>query len=201
MTDDLADAPRGALERLKGFVDLLLRWNRSVNLISRSDESVIWERHVADSLQLVRLIPKGIERAIDLGSGAGFPGLVLAIETGIHFSLIEADHRKAAFLREAGREAGAPITVYTSRIETAQVAPAPLLTARGLAPLPKLLNLAARFVVPGGLCIFPKGANANVELTASSTEWHMRAEQVPSLTAPGAVILCISEIARANCAD
>jgi 16S rRNA (guanine527-N7)-methyltransferase len=192
------NAPRGASERLKLFVDLLLHWNRSVNLISRADEALVWERHVADAQQLVRLIPKDIERAVDLGSGGGFPGLVLAIETGIRFDLIEADHRKAAFLREAARRVSAPVSVHVSRIETARVAPAPLVTARALAPLPRLLELSVRFLAPGGLCIFPKGTNANIELTTSSTEWHMRVEQVPSLTAQGAVILCLSGITRAN---
>lgn len=182
--------------KLQAFLELLRRWNRSVNLVSRADESVLWERHVLDSLQLAPLIPPGVERAIDLGSGAGFPGLVLAIETGIRFDLIEADQRKAAFLREAARVAGATVQVHACRIEACRIPPAPLVTARALAPLPKLLGLAAPLLSGGGICLFLKGANANIELTAAAAEWHMRVESVPSRTAADAVILRVSEIAR-----
>jgi 16S rRNA (guanine527-N7)-methyltransferase len=192
------DAPRGASDRLRLFCDLLLRWNRSVNLISRSDEAVLWDRHVADSLQLAPLIPSGTPRAIDLGSGGGFPGLVLAIETGIPFDLIESDHRKAAFLREAARMTDAPATVHAVRIEACTLPPAPLITARALAPLPKLLGLAAPLLEPDGICLFLKGANANSELTATAAEWHMRVMSVPSRTAADAVVLRVSEITRAT---
>lgn len=193
-----ANAPRGASLKLLAFVDLLLRWNRSVNLISRADEAVVWERHVQDSLQLLPQMPAGVTRAIDLGSGAGFPGLVLAIETGVPFDLIEADQRKAAFLREAARVAGAPVQVHACRIEACRIPPAALITARALAPLPKLLALAAPLLAPGGCCLFLKGANANIELTAAAQEWHMRVHSVPSHTAADAVILRVSEIARAK---
>ncbi|MDR3536643.1 MAG: 16S rRNA (guanine(527)-N(7))-methyltransferase RsmG [Acetobacteraceae bacterium] len=182
--------------KLQGFLELLVRWNRSVNLVSRADEPVLWERHILDSLQLVPLIPPDATRAIDLGSGAGFPGLVLAIETGLPFDLIESDQRKAAFLREAARITGASVQVHASRIESCHVMPAPLITARALAPLPKLLALAEPHLAPGGCCLFLKGANANIELTAATSEWHMRVESVPSRTAPDAVILRVSEIAR-----
>jgi 16S rRNA (guanine527-N7)-methyltransferase len=182
--------------KLQKFCELLLRWNRSVNLVSRADEAVLWDRHVADSLQLVPLIPSGIDRAIDLGSGAGFPGLILAIETGLHFDLIEADHRKAAFLREAARITEAPAHVHASRIEATNLPPAPLITARALAPLPKLLALAAPLLTPDGCCLFLKGANANLELTATAAEWHMRVMSVPSQTAADGVVLRLSEIVR-----
>jgi 16S rRNA (guanine527-N7)-methyltransferase len=187
---------RETLALLQVFATLLLRWNRAVNLISRRDEADLWPRHIADSLQLIPLIPPDIRRGIDLGSGAGFPGLVLSIATGIPFDLIEADLRKAAFLREATRITGAPVTVYPVRAEVAVVPPAPLVTARALAPLPDLLNLAARFLAVGGTCIFLKGANAASELTAAAAEWHMQIERVPSQTAPDACILRISDIAR-----
>jgi 16S rRNA (guanine527-N7)-methyltransferase len=189
-------APRGASLKLQAFCDLLLRWNRSVNLVSRSDEAVLWDRHIADSLQLAPLIPPGIDRAIDLGSGAGFPGLILAIETGIPFDLIEADHRKAAFLREAARMTDARVTVHAARIEACRIAPAPLITARALAPLPKLLALATPLLTSDGCCLFLKGANANSELTATAAEWHMRVMSVPSQTAADGVVLRLSEIVR-----
>ncbi len=193
---DTGLAPRGASLKLQAFSELLLRWNRSVNLVSRADEPVLWERHILDSLQLVPLIPPNTSRAIDLGSGAGFPGLVLAIETGLPFDLIEADQRKAGFLREAARITGATVQVHANRIETCHVTPAPLITARALAPLPKLLSLAEPLLAPNGLVLFLKGANAYIELTAATSEWHMRVESVPSRTAPVAVILRVSEISR-----
>lgn len=191
--NDVSRETLGALER---FATLLLTWNRTVNLISASDEPVLWERHIADSLQLIPLMQPLPERAIDLGSGAGFPGLVLALATGVLFDLIEADQRKAAFLREAARLTGAPVRVHASRIEAAVLAPAPLVTARALAPLPRLVHLAAPLLSPGGACLFLKGTAVDAELTQSIAQWHMRVERIPSRTAPDACILRISELCR-----
>lgn len=190
--------PRETLARLERFAALLLRWNRTVNLIARHDESDLWHRHVADSLQLVPLIPPGTPRGIDLGSGAGFPGLIVAVATAVPFDLIEADRRKAAFLREAARLIQAPVTVHAVRIEAAVLAPASLVTARALAPLPHLLALTAPLLAPGGIGLFLKGANVESELTAAAVEWHMRVERVSSQTAPGSCILRISDIARVH---
>src|SRR5262249_41245926 len=149
----------------------LLHWNRTVNLIARKDEPRLWERHIADSLQLAALMPPEAARAIDLGSGAGFPGLVLAIATGVHFDLIEADPRKATFLREAVRVTGAAADVHVTRIEAAQIAAAPLIPARALAPLPKLLPLAEPLIATDGVCLFMKGANVRAELTEAARRW------------------------------
>ena len=183
---------------LDSFAALLLRWNRTVNLISRRDEPDLWPRHIADSLQLVPLIPPGARRGIDLGSGAGFPGLILSIATGIPFDLIEADLRKAAFLREAARITGAPVAIHPVRAEAATLPRALLVTARALAPLPDLLGLASPFLAASGTCLFLKGANAASELTAAASEWHMHVERIPSQTATDACILRISDIARVH---
>lgn len=182
--------------RLDRFVDLLRLWNRTINLVSEASAPEIWDRHVHDSLQCVPLIPPNANRGIDLGSGAGFPGLVLAIATDLPFDLIEADQRKAAFLREAARITQTAVTVHACRIDAAPVAPAPLVTARALAPLPQLLALAAPLLQPEGVCLFPKGARVDGELTAAKRKWHMQIDAVPSRTAPGAVVLRISELAR-----
>jgi 16S rRNA (guanine527-N7)-methyltransferase len=192
------DVSRETLERLNCFSDLLLRWNRTVNLIAHADERDLWARHIADSAQLAAFIRPGTTHAIDLGSGAGFPGLVLALTTGIRFDLIEADRRKAAFLREAARATHAAVRVHTIRAEQALMEPAPLVTARAVAPLAKLLGLAAPLLRPDGLALFPKGATVENELTEARREWHMQVERVPSRTAPGATILMISEIHRAG---
>jgi len=154
--------------------------------------AVVWERHIADSLQLVPLMPVGVMRAIDLGSGGGFPGLVLAIATGVPFDLIESDRRKASFLRTAVLETGAPATVHCCRIEDATVPPAPLVTARALAPLPRLLPLAARFLTDDGMCLLLKGAKAEAELAAVDRDWAMTAQRVPSRTSADGVVLRIT---------
>jgi 16S rRNA (guanine527-N7)-methyltransferase len=192
----LRAAPRGASGPLETFVGLLRTWNATINLVAESDVEEIWERHVADALQLTSLIPQGTDRAIDLGSGAGFPGLALALATGIHFDLVEADLRKAAFLREVARLTNAPVTIVAERIERCSVAPATLITARALAPLPRLLDYAAPLLPPGGSCLFPKGTEVQAELTAAARKWQMRVETLPNRVRPG-VILRISELAPA----
>jgi 16S rRNA (guanine527-N7)-methyltransferase len=192
----LNDVSRETLEALDRFATLLLRWNRTIRLIARGDESRLWERHIADSLQLAPLVHPRPDRAIDLGSGAGFPGLILAIATGVPFDLIEADQRKAAFLREAAHLTGAPARVRAIRIEAANLPPARLVTARALAPLPKLLDLAAPLLHPEGQCLFLKGLSVETELTHAAAEWHMQVEHLPSRTAANACILRISDLRR-----
>ena len=187
--------PSVSRETLEQFARLLLHWNRRLNLISRGDEPLLWERHVADSLQLAELMTPRPDRAIDIGSGAGFPGLVLAIATGIPFDLIEADQRKAAFLREAARSLNAPVQVHACRAEAARLPLAALITARAVAPLPSLLVLAAPLLAPGGACLFLKGARVDDELTAAAAEWHMQVQRLPSLT-PGGSILRITDLVR-----
>lgn len=181
-----------ALSRLRTFGELLLRWNGTLNLIAPKDMPVLWERHIEDSLQLAPLLPAGIDRAADLGSGGGFPGLVLAIATGVHFDLIESDRRKSSFLRTAILETGAPATVHACRIEHARLPPAPLVTARALAPLDRLLPLAAPLLAAGGTCLLLKGAKAAEEVAQAHAAWRMAVETIPSRTHDGGVILRIT---------
>ena len=169
--DSTSALPRDVRGRLQAYAGLLATWTRRINLVSAADRPAIWSRHVEDCLRLCALIPAGVERGIDLGSGAGLPGLVLAVATGIRFDLVEADRRKAAFLREAARLTGAPVRVHAQRIEGANLVPAPLVTARALAPLPRLLGLAAPFLAPGGTMLFPKGARAGQELEEARAVW------------------------------
>jgi 16S rRNA (guanine527-N7)-methyltransferase len=182
--------------RLGQFSDLLLRWNRTLNLIAAKDAAAIRDRHIADSLQLAPLVPPTTERAIDLGTGGGFPGLVLAIGTGIHFDLIESDRRKAAFLRTAILETAANATVHNCRIEDAPVSPASLVTARALAPLPRLLPLAARLLTPDGICLFLKGAKVEDELAEAEPDWTMTVERIPSQTSAEGMVLRLSGIRK-----
>lgn len=136
-------------------------------------------------------------RAIDLGSGAGFPGLVLAIAYGIQVDLIEQDQRKAAFLREAVRVTGAPATVHAVRIEEAELPAASLVTARALAPLGKLLEFAEGLLTPDGACLFLKGRGVEEELAEAQQDWRMQVQRYPSETDPAGVILRITGLARA----
>lgn len=180
-------------EKLGHFTELLLRWNRTVNLIARADEPLLWARHIEDSLHLAPLMPRAVGRGIDLGSGAGFPGLILALATGIEFDLIEADQRKAAFLLEARRITGAPVRVHCGRIDSVHLAPAQLVTARALAPLARLLGLVAPKLAPEGAALLPKGRAGMSELTAARREWQMNVERFDGL-GPGAVVFKISEL-------
>ncbi len=184
--------------RLRKLVELVTVWSAKINLVSKNDLPHLWERHVRDSLGLVAHIPAGTEGAIDLGSGAGFPGLVLAIAAGIPFTLIESDARKAAFLLEAARQTLAPVKVINARIEAAKTAPAMLVTARALAPLDKLLGLAAPHLAPGGVCLFPKGRNVEEELAQARTLWRMDVEQYKTAAGEGACILKVSNIRHAG---
>ncbi len=194
---DIGDnVSRETLDRLEAYVSLLLRWNRTINLISRRDEAVIWERHIADSLALRPLLPSNFSHAIDLGAGGGLPGLVLAISTGKPFHLVESDQRKAAFLREAARTLALSVTIHAARIEAVQISPAPVITARALAPLNILLTWSERLLAPNGICVFPKGRTIDDELTIAASEWHMKVESVSSPTDPTARFLRISEIHR-----
>ncbi|HVZ09968.1 16S rRNA (guanine(527)-N(7))-methyltransferase RsmG [Rhodopila sp.] len=181
-------------DRLDRFAALLLRWNARLNLIAPRDAPMLWQRHIADSLQLLPLLPADADRGIDLGSGGGFPGLVLAIAGPIPFDLIESDQRKAAFLRGAILETGARATVHASRIEAAELPPARLITARALAPLPRLLPLAYRLLAPGGTCLFLKGVRAAAEIDDAATAWTMSAATTPSRTNPDGVILRITDL-------
>lgn len=189
---------RETLLRLKCYSDLLLRWNRTVNLVAQADERDIWTRHIADSAQLAPLLTPRTTRAIDLGSGAGFPGLVLSLITGVHFELVEADHRKVAFLAEAVRATGARVSIHAVRAERARIDPAPVVTARAFAPLSKLIHTAGPFLQTGGVLLAPKGRNADEELTRALGEWHMQVRRIPSRTAREATILMLSEIHRAG---
>lgn len=188
--------PRGTREALERHVALLRRWNRRINLISPESEPDIWRRHVEDSLQLRTHMPQA-EAAIDLGSGAGFPGLVLAIATGVHFHLVESDRRKAAFLAEAARAASAPATVHTARIEHATLPKVHVITARALAPLTRLLAYTNPHLHPDGVALFLKGEHVEAELAEAAAEgWRFSHQRHASLTGSGSVLV-VTQIHRA----
>jgi 16S rRNA (guanine527-N7)-methyltransferase len=199
--------PAPALEpdvvaRLEAFTDLLLRWNTRINLVADCDAEAVRTRHIADSLQLLPLLPPGDGPVGDLGGGGGFPGLVLAIASRRPFHLVESDRRKAAFLTEAaGRLALAHVQVHPTRIDATRLPPLAALTARALAPLTDLLPHAARMLAPGGVALFPKGRTSEDELTAALMHWKLDVERFASRTAPNATIFRLSEIRRDTPAD
>jgi 16S rRNA (guanine527-N7)-methyltransferase len=191
---------RETLDQLSLYASLLAKWNPTINLVARSTLNDMWGRHFADSAQLQGLIPAGTRVLVDLGSGGGFPGLVLAILGVPQVHLIESDQRKCAFLREVARATGAPVTIHARRIEdvdpVAANIVADVVSARALADLPTLMGFAARFLGPDGVCLFPKGRNAAEELTRARDCWTMTAEEFPSFTDPEARILRLSGLAR-----
>jgi 16S rRNA (guanine527-N7)-methyltransferase len=193
-----AELPPATAERLEAFLDLLLRWNARINLVAERDPTRIRRRHIEDSLQLAPLLPdRGA--LVDLGSGAGFPGLVLALATDRETHLVESDRRKAAFLTEVAGQLGLrSVTVHATRIESLSLPPLAALTARALAPLSQLLPYAARFLAPGGVAILPKGRGVEAELTTALRDWTMRVERFESRTDPAATILRLSDIHRAG---
>ncbi|GBQ63189.1 glucose inhibited division protein B [Ameyamaea chiangmaiensis NBRC 103196] len=186
--------------RLAVFAALLERWNARINLVSPRDVPHLWSRHIDDSLQIVPLV-ESASAITDLGSGGGFPGLIVAIATGIPTTLIESDQRKSTFLREAARETGTSVHVVARRIELADVPPAPVVTARALAPVTQLLAWAVPLLSPGGACVFLKGRQVDAELTDAARDWHMAIDRVPSRTSPDGVILKIRDIRRAQTVD
>ena len=182
-------------ERIDTFLRLLMDWNGRINLVGHTDPSAIWVRHIEDSLQLLPLLPIGDGPMADLGSGAGFPGLILAIASRRPVHLIEADQRKAAFLTEvSARLALTHVAVHSSRIESVRLPPLDVVTARALAPLTTLLGHVARLLRADGTAIFPKGRTAEAELAAARRDWAFDAQRFASRTNPDAVILRVSNL-------
>ncbi len=195
---------RETAARLDRFVDVLLHWQRRANLVSSSTLRHLWTRHVADSLQLVPLVPDA-RVFVDLGSGGGFPGMVIACAIAgnpgspavVH--LVESNGKKAAFLRQAAREAEVPAIIHHDRIEEfvrSFTGKADVVTARALAPLAKLLGLAEPLLQRGAEGLFLKGQDLDVELTEAAKYWSIDATFKPSVTDPGGRIVLIRRAYR-----
>jgi len=186
--------------RLDQFAALLQRWQKAVQLVAASSLPKLWTRHIADSLQILDIAPAA-RIWVDLGSGGGFPGLVLAIaladRPGTLVHLIESDSRKAAFLRAAARATRAPVKVHGERIESAAkriAGEVEIVTARALAPLPRLLELAAPLLAAGAQGIFLKGQDVDNELTQAAKSWSIQAKILPSRTDPRGKIVVIEGV-------
>ena len=180
---------------------LLAKWNARINLVAPSTLPDYWTRHALDSAQIVPLIPDDAMTVMDFGSGAGFPGLSIAIEskaqdTGRHVHLIESAGKKASFLRTVIRELGLPATVYSARIEAMDSLQADVITARAFAPLTRLLPLADQHMRPCGQLVLLKGGDVESELAAVAGEWSFTHRSTPSLSDGSGSVLQLSDLIR-----
>jgi 16S rRNA (guanine527-N7)-methyltransferase len=190
-------------ERLETYVSLLEQWQARINLIGPATRDDIWSRHIADALQLLPLLPATVTRLADLGSGAGIPGLILALTRPVEAHLFESNLKKSAFLREAARQTRANAQIHNIRIEEARFVAETIkvraVTARALAPLPKLLDYAAAFLENGAIGYFHKGQDVDAELTDATKSWKLQVEKHPSMTDSRGVILVVKEAYRVLC--
>ena len=209
VAEQLAENRRAALrlvpvsretgDRLAAYVDLLARWRKATNLVAESTFASVWTRHIADSAQLLALAPQA-RRWIDMGSGAGFPGLVIAIQladvAGAAVHLIESDRRKCAFLREAVRITGAAASVHSQRVEAvehASLGPVDAVTARAFAPLPLTLKLARPWIDRGAVGVFPRGKSARDQVAALPEAASYEIEVLPSVIDARSAILRVRQ--------
>jgi 16S rRNA (guanine527-N7)-methyltransferase len=193
----LTPVSRETEQRLDRFVEVLLLWQKTTNLVASSTLARLWTRHIADSLQLLPLAA-GAKVWVDLGSGGGFPGIPLACalaeEPGAKVHLVESNGKKAAFLREAVRVTGAPAIIHQERAEDFAkncAEPVQAVTARALSPLKTLCDQAFPWIARGALGLFPKGQDVDAELTEAAKYWSIEASKVPSKTSPEGCIVVI----------
>jgi len=194
---EIVPVSRETLSRLEAYADLLTRWSARINLVGRDTLPDLWRRHILDSAQLRAFVPEQARSMVDLGTGAGLPGLVLAILGVSGVELVEANSRKCAFLREALRVTETTALLRPCRIEAAPRHRVDIVTARACAPLDRLLGLAAPFLGPDSQCLFLKGERVDEELTAAGENWTMAVSRCPSRSDPRGVVLRLQQVAAA----
>jgi 16S rRNA (guanine527-N7)-methyltransferase len=188
------NVPRGTLDRLEHYAAMLGEWNTKFNLVSESTLPQVWTRHFMDSAQLMKFIPDTVRTVADLGSGAGFPGLVLSIMGAQKTYLIESTGKKANFLRAVIEELKLNAVVHQERVENLENFKVDIVTARALAPLKDILKLSKPLMKKDSICLFLKGKNAPVELTESAKYWKFDCETVPSISDSSGSVLIIKNI-------
>lgn len=197
---DRFNVSRESRQKIETYVKLLLTWQQRINLIGPATVESVWDRHVCDSLQLLPLLPAGTATIAELGSGAGIPGLVLAMAANLEAHLYESNGKKAAFLREAARQTGTRALVHNVRLETLAgdkaLPQVQCVVARALAPLPLLLDYAQPFLSRGAIGLFHKGQDVDAELTEATKCWRMEALKHASQCDSRGVILEIREATR-----
>lgn len=193
---------RETVEKLKVYAGLLKKWNPKINLVSPASLKDLENRHIMDSLQLWSL--RGSARSwVDLGSGGGFPGMVIALanaaeNAGLDVTLVESDARKSAFLRTVSRETSSKVDVVNARIEEADIGPADVVSARALAALPQLLDFTHGLLASGGYALYLKGRTCDEEIESAQRVWQFDFEKIASATDPQGVILKVWNIKRAS---
>ncbi|WP_416883885.1 16S rRNA (guanine(527)-N(7))-methyltransferase RsmG [Marivita sp.] len=190
---------RETQERLAIYAELLVKWSPKINLVSRASLQDAGKRHFDDSLQVASLCPEGAETWVDLGSGGGFPGAVVAIalqEMGVSVTLMESDQRKATFLRTVSRETKTPFTVIAKRIEDVDPMGSDVISARALAPLDDLLGFSERHLAPNGTAFFMKGGTWRNEVAEAQKKWRFTCEAHRSVIHPEAAVLEIGGLSR-----
>ena len=198
------DVSRETRDQLETLVYTLGRWQKAINLVGKTTLAEVWTRHILDSAQLLPLIPQDARALVDLGSGGGFPGLVLAaLRPNLAVTLIESDARKGAFLGEAGRRMGLinQPKVVVGRIEAAPPLKADIVTARALAPLAQLLAWAAPHRSDTAICLFHKGKGWQVELTEAMKDWDIQSQPFASVTDRDAVLLRVAQFSTKGLRD
>lgn len=184
--------------RVQGYLRLLAEWRERINLIGPGEGRHLWRRHVLDSLQLLEYISEGDKSLADLGSGAGFPGLILACamaeKPGASVTLVEKSPRKSEFLRAVGKELGLPASVLTIRLEDFPGTRFDVVTARALAPLPKLLGYASDWLKPSGKALLMKGRDTAAELAEAREAWTFELSTLDSLSSPEGRVLKVSSL-------
>jgi 16S rRNA (guanine527-N7)-methyltransferase len=193
---EIVPVSRETLARLEAYAALLTQWSARINLIGRGTITDLWRRHILDSAQLQPFIRDTVKSVIDLGSGAGLPGLVLAILGVPGIELVEADSRKSAFLREAVRITETDALIRSCRIEAVPAHSVDVVTARACAPLDRLLGLAEPFLARGSECLFLKGERAEQELTLARKGWTMTVSAHQSRSDPRGVVLRLQQVVR-----
>lgn len=196
-----ADVSRETMERLETYEALLKKWNPAINLVSKSTLEDAWQRHIVDSAQIYELSEGEVDHWADLGSGGGFPGMVIAILameklTPKRVSLVESDTRKCTFLRTVARETDTKVKIVNARIEDCLPLNADILSARALADLSALLSFADQHLSPPGRALFLKGASWQKELEDAQRAWRFDHQVVKSKTEDGPAILRISGVSR-----
>lgn len=182
------------LTRLELYLEALMKWQKAINLVGPKTLNDPWRRHLLDCGQIAAGISRS-EKVVDLGSGAGLPGLIIAIMTGADVHLVESDQRKSAFLREAARLTETKITVHAERAEKIPSLKADIVTARALAPLPRLLPWVHRHLKNDGKSYLLKGSDVDQELTLAAKEWTMSVSRKPSVSDPSGTVLHVSALA------
>tara|TARA_Y100000991_G_C21921920_1_gene326894 strand:+ start:223 stop:828 length:606 start_codon:yes stop_codon:yes gene_type:complete len=185
----LLNVSRETLSQFEAYLALLEKWQRQINLVANSTMVDVWQRHILDSAQLIKFYPPNTKKILDVGSGAGFPGLVLAIMGNVEVDLVESDQRKAIFLSTVIRSLGLSAKVHNQRIETLPNLAPDVITARALAPVSKLMKLIENQVSIDTVCLFLKGASVEDELTEFQTYSTMVAVNHPSLSGANGVVL------------